>query len=256
MASYLAFFAAGRFRMESGRSHGLPYTVAVSRQFGRQLQDQQLALLRKTPGIVRWLQGQFGPYPFGTTGGVATSLDTGFALENQTRPTYSYMGWGHPAHTVVVHELAHQWFGDDVSVDRWRDIWLNEGFATFAEWKYDETHGGPPGQARLLDKYRQAKAGSRFWKVPVANPGPKRMFGTPVYRRGAMTLQALRHRIGNARFTTLLRTWVVKHHGGNASTGQFERLAEQVSGEQLGGFFRAWLHRTTKPRRTAANGLR
>jgi aminopeptidase N len=166
------------------------------------------------------------------------------------------MGWGHPAHTVVVHELAHQWFGDDVSVDRWRDIWLNEGFATFAEWKYDETHGGPQGQARLLDRYQQAKAGSRFWTVPVAGPGPKRLFSTPVYRRGAMTLQALRHRIGGAKFSTLMRTWVVEHHGGNATTGQFERLAERVSGEQLDGFFHAWLHSATKPRRTAANGLR
>jgi aminopeptidase N len=77
-----------------------------------------------------------------------------------------------------------------------------------------------------------------------------------VYRRGAMTLQALRHRIGGAKFSTLMRTWVVEHHGGNATTGQFERLAERVSGEQLDGFFHAWLHSATKPRRTAANGLR
>jgi aminopeptidase N len=256
MASYLAFFAAGRFRIESGTLHGFPYTIAVSKRFRSAVQTQQLSLLRQSSGVVSWLQSLFGPYPFTSTGGVVTSLYTGFALENQGRPTYEYLGSGHSAHTVLVHELAHQWFGDDISVSHWRDIWLNEGFASFVEWKYDETHGGTKAQTRLLRQYREHGAGSGFWKLKIANPGPARMFDYPVYDRGAMALQALRHRIGNRAFMTTLRGWVADKSYGNGSIGQFQAVAEQVSGQQLDGFFDAWLRSSTKPARTASNGLR
>jgi aminopeptidase N len=157
---------------------------------------------------------------------------------------------------LISHELAHQWFGDDVSVHHWSDIWLNEGFASFVEWKYDETHGGTKAQTRLLRQYREHGAGSGFWKLKIANPGPARMFDYPVYDRGAMALQALRHRIGNRAFMTTLRAWVADKSYGNGSIGQFQAVAEQVSGQQLDGFFDAWLRSSTKPARTASNGLR
>jgi aminopeptidase N len=256
MATYLAFFAAGRFRIQSGVSYGLPWTVAVSRWFDKRTEDSQLRLLRSSPSIVRWLSTQFGAYPFDSTGGVMTSLYTGFALENQSRPTYSFLGTGHAAHTVVVHELAHQWFGDQVSVQRWRDIWLNEGFATWAEWRYDETHGRRSAWQRLLKEYAAHGAGQRFWRVPIGNPGPARLFDEAVYDRGAMTLQALRHRIGTPALLRVLRTWVGDHSYANGSVEQFEALAAQISDRNLDGFFDAWLHSGRKPARTAANGLR
>ncbi len=255
MASYLAFFAAGRFRLEHGVSNGLPWTNAVSRSLSRQAQRQQLRLMRRTPGIVAWLASQFGRYPFSSTGGVVTSLFSGFALENQSRPTYPFLVPGHEAQTVVVHELAHQWFGDQVSVRRWRDVWLNEGFATWVEWRYDETHGRQSAARRLRSEYAARPAGDAFWKVPVSDPGAQRMFGQPVYLRGGMTLQALRQRIGTAAFQRLLRAWVRQHSYGNGNTEEFEALAERVSGKRLGGFFHAWLRSPTKPARTAANGL-
>ncbi len=256
MASYLAFFAAGRFRIQHGVSHGLPWTNAVSRVFSKKAQNQQLRLMRSTPGIVAWLETQFGRYPFSSVGGVVTSLFSGFALENQGRPTYPFLGTGHEAHTVVVHELAHQWFGDQVSVQRWRDIWLNEGFATWVEWRYDETHGRQSAARRLQSEYAARPAGDAFWRVPVADPGAQRMFGQPVYLRGAMTLQALRQRIGSTAFFRVLRAWVRQRAYGNGSTEQFEALAEEVSGKDLGGFFHAWLRSPTRPARTADNGLR
>jgi len=258
MASYLAFFAAGRFRIQSGTTYGLPWTVAVSKAFDRASQDQQFRLLRKSPGIVHWLETQFGPYPFESTGGVVTSLFTGFALENQSRPTYPFLGVGHEAHSVVVHELAHQWFGDQVSVRRWRDIWLNEGFATWAEWRFDETHGGPTAWRRMQREYASHPATDGFWRLRIADPGAARMFDQPVYDRGGMALQALRHRIGTTRFLTVLRTWVQQHPDAAHGTGtveEFEALAEQISGQDLDSFFTAWLRAGARPARTAANGL-
>ncbi len=252
MASYLAFFAAGRFRVERGRSAGLPFTIAVSRRLAPADQRWALKVLRRSAPITAWLATQFGPYPFGSTGGVATSLFSGFALENQSRPTYDFYGLDR---TTVVHELAHQWFGDDVSVDRWRDIWLNEGFASFAEWLYSEHHGGYSAQRQLRDTYGVYGAHSPFWTRSVADPGPQHLFSEPVYVRGAMTLQALRHRIGDRDFHTVLRSWVRQHHGSTATIEEFEALAASVSGQQLGGFFDSWLRTPAKPADTAANGL-
>ena len=129
MAPYLAFFAAGQFQYESGVSHGLPFFNAVSKGLDPDNRLKAMRLMRRSPGIVRWLETQLGDYPFSSTGGVTTSLFAGFALENQSRPTYPFLGNGRYGRTTVVHELAHQWVGDHVVVDRWRDIWLNEGFA-------------------------------------------------------------------------------------------------------------------------------
>jgi aminopeptidase N len=256
ISTYLAFFAAGRFRVEQGIRDGLPFTIAVSKRYSSDLEETGLRLLRRTPAIVAWLTRQFGPYPYSSTGGVMTWLDTGFALENASRPTYPFLGWGASARDVVVHELAHQWFGDAVSVHRWRDIWLNEGFASWVEWRYAEAHGGVPAQDRLLRRHRSTPARSSFWNLQIGRPGAQHLFAWPVYGRGAMTLQALRHRVGEADFNRLLRSWVRLHRGGTASGAQFERLAEQVSGKQLDGFFDAWLRTSGKPARTAANGLR
>ena len=129
-----------------------------------------MTLMRRTPGVVHWLASELGAYPFSTTGGVSTALSPGFALENQTRPTYPMVG---PAAVgLLVHELAHQWFGDSVSVARWRDIWLNEGAATFMEWRWDETHGGLSAQRALTAAYDAQPRRSGFWRVAVADPGP------------------------------------------------------------------------------------
>ncbi|MGZ4484230.1 MAG: M1 family metallopeptidase [Nocardioidaceae bacterium] len=255
MTTYLAFFAAGRFRVQSGRDHGLPYTVAVSRRLTKAEQRSSLHLLRRSPAAVRWLSRQFGPYPFASTGGVVSALYSGFALENQTRPTYPYLGYGKYAFDTVVHELAHQWFGDSVSLGRWRDIWLNEGFATYAQVQYDATHGGHSADRWLRGKYRHHHASSRFWKLRIADPGPKKLFHLPVYDRGGMALVALRNRIGNHHFSTVMHRWARQHAYGNATVPQFEALAATVSHQRLHGFFHAWLQAPTRPANTRANGL-
>ncbi len=116
MTTYLAFFAAGDFAVERGRAHGQRYYNAVSKRLGADQQRYAFGMLRRSARVTAWLEDELGDYPFATTGGLVTSFDPGFALENQTRPTYP--PWIHPS--VVVHELAHQWFGNSVSVARWQ----------------------------------------------------------------------------------------------------------------------------------------
>jgi aminopeptidase N len=262
MAPYLAFFAAGRFRVADGTSAGgTPWLVAVSRGLVPGEQQRSMALLRRTPDILTWLEGELGDYPFSTAGGLTTSLPVGFALENQTRPTYPAMGDGTNAVLTVVHELAHQWFGDSVALRRWRDIWLNEGAATWFEWRWTEATTGASAADRLRASYDAIGADDGFWRGVVADPCARgvgcvsRIFATFVYERGGMALQALRNRIGDAAFSTLLRRWVSERAGGHGTTPEFEALAEEVSGLELDGFFDAWLHTGSKPADTAENGL-
>ncbi|GAB4005870.1 M1 family metallopeptidase [Nocardioides ultimimeridianus] len=250
MTTYLAFFAAGHFAISRGTSaSGIPWLTAVSRGLGSADFTRSRGLVNSSGRITDWLQKELGRYPFDSTGGVVTALDPGFALENQTRPTYPGR-W--IDHTTVVHELAHQWVGDSVSIRRWQDIWLNEGFATYLEQRWNEAHGGISTRQWLHTAY--AEESPSFWDLSVAAPGVRHIWASAVYQRGAMTLAALRDRIGRADFRTVLRTWVAQHRYGLGTTAQFERLAQRVSGQRLGGFFTAWLDTLARPARTSANG--
>ena len=233
MLPYLVYFAAGDFRIERGTTRGIPWLIAVSQRLAPAQQRSSLRQLRQSGRITAWLQREIGAYPFGSTGGLVTDIDVGFALENQTRPTYPWLGSGD--RWLVVHELAHQWFGNSVAIRGWRDIWLNEGLATYLEWRYDESRGLRSTQARLRDSYRRYRGWSAFWELRIDDPGPQRIFDDAVYERGAMTLAALRVRIGRSAFRT---------------------LAEQVGDQDLDGFFQAWLRDPGPPDQTAANGLR
>jgi aminopeptidase N len=251
MATYLAFFVAGRFEIRRGTSHHLRYVFAVSRALDRGWRRAAMRGLSSTSAIVTWLQKQLGRYPFTRTGGVVTSLDPGFSLENQTRPVYPVR----VSRLLMVHELAHQWFGDSVSVHHWADIWMNEGFATYMEHRWTGAHGGQTTSRWLHEAYRAAPKSSPFWDLVIADPGPGHLFDWPVYQRGAMALAALRDRIGRATFADLLHRWTAIHRYGHGSTDSFEKLAEQVSGQDLTAFFDGWVRQPGRPAATVANGL-
>ena len=141
MASYLATIDIGQWDVHRWRTGaGVPVYDAVDPAITNQFRQQIDSSLARQGEILDMLGRAFGrPYPFSTVGAIVDLRPIGFALETQTRPVYSCIFWldhGLPTNGdyVVVHELAHQWFGDDVALRRWRDIWLNEGFATYAEW--------------------------------------------------------------------------------------------------------------------------
>jgi hypothetical protein len=194
--------------------------------------------------ILDFLSANFGRYPFKTAGGVVDDVpELGFALENQTRPIYSPAFFTGGADTsVIVHELAHQWYGDSLAVRQWKDIWLNEGFATYAEWLWSE-HEGTGTVQEVFDFWYQdfAPPDDPFWDLTIGDPGPEQVFDFPVYIRGAMTLQVLRNTVGDDAFFRILRTWAAQNRGGNVQTSQFVALAERISGQQLDALFDAWL---------------
>lgn len=239
MASYLATMTTGKFEVRTGTSaKGVPVYTAVAPAFRGSLDN----LYTETGKITDYWSTVFGPYPFSSTGGVIDDHSAGYALENQTKPIY---GGFSPASGIIAHELAHQWFGNSVSITRWKDLWLNEGFATYAEWLWSE-HRGEATAETLFQRY-YANTADPMWNYPPGNAVSSDLFNNSVYVRGAMTLHALRKKIGDAVFFALLKKWTADHRHGNATTEQFIALAEQMSGETLTDFFDTWLFQPRRP---------
>ncbi|MCC3778258.1 M1 family metallopeptidase [Streptomyces sp. UNOB3_S3] len=247
LASYLATVAVGRFTVTTGRTpRGLPYYIAAAPEETAAVPG----MVKLLPEVVEWESGLFGPFPFSSTGGVVDhNARVGYALETQPKPYYQAA----PGDTTIVHELAHQWFGNAVTPSTWRDIWLNEGFATYAEWLWEEKRGGRTTRQIFTDYYdgedpnSRGPGGRTIWDFPPAAPTPRTLTDPPVYGRGAMVLQKLREAVGDREFFGILRAWVREHRYGNADTKQFIRLCESRTGRDLGALFDTWLRKKGRP---------
>jgi aminopeptidase N len=240
MNTYLAVIDIGRGKLVRSEVDGLPAWTMVDPH----LAPRSRQVLSALPEIVRFESGVFGPYPFDAAGSIVDVAKRGYSLETQTRPIYS----GPPDRTTVVHETAHQWFGDSVGLRSWPEIWLNEGFATWTEWYYAEQHGGPSALRTFRGYYRVPASRDALWDPPPGNPGkPKYLFGPSTYLRGAMALEALRIKVGTPAMLKTLRRWATGHRYGSAGIRQFIALAEEVSGQPLGPLFQRWLYKPGKP---------
>jgi aminopeptidase N len=242
MSPYLALIDIGRGDLVSSYSDGRPTWTLVDPRQAR----ASRRVLAKLPEIIRFESSIYGDYPFDWAGSVVdVAPKLGYALETQTRPIYAFV----PDLTTVVHETAHQWFGDSVGLQRWPNIWLNEGFATWTEWYYAERHGGRSARQIFRRLYQTPADNTEFWDPPSGHPGtPKNLFSTSTYVRGGMALEALRAEIGTKKLLALLRRWAAGHAYASADIEQFTQLAEEVSGRQLDGFFQRWLYQRGKPR--------
>ena len=333
-APYLVTVAIGEFDIETAESES---GVPVRNYFAADVPETTRAEFDAQPRMIDYFVTIFGPYPFDAYGVVVHDRNFGFALETQT---LSVFGRAFVNEEVISHELAHQWFGNTVSLESWQDIWLNEGFATYASALWVEHDGGPeaferhmrgmyagmasaarpaqlrpvdltqllmqlpfrgdetftteqvveallivfgdeltredieawaeeagdvtsirslqrflpdlPGATGTLDRERlgeflralgQERMAQQYGDpFVIGDPSPNSLFAGPVYQRGALTLHALRSRTGDEAFFDLLREYVARYGAGNASTEDFIALAEEVSGEDLGEFFDAWLY--------------
>jgi aminopeptidase N len=250
-ATYLEFLAIGKYQVTSTTaSDGRPFITAYDQRMSSKAIKNAKASIDRTPEVLAWESSLFGPYPFEAEGGVVANSDSGDddAEEFQTRPVYWSGSFDDgPDVSVVVHENAHQWFGDDVSPRTWQDIWLNEGFATYAEWMWGEHTGGKSVQEMSDSIYQEHKDEKDFWEVPPGDPGAKNLLHDAVYDRGALTLQALRVAVGDEKFFSILREWATERHYGNGTSAQFIAVAEKVSGQSLSQLFDTWLVQKKRP---------
>ncbi|MFI8006637.1 M1 family metallopeptidase [Streptomyces sp. NPDC086010] len=255
MATELAQVSIGRSAvLRRTGPNGLPVRDVVPAADRAKLEPW----LKKTPGQLAWMEKQVGPYPFETYGLLVADTETGFELETQTLSLFErslFTGTGYPewyVDSVMVHELAHQWFGNSVSPRSWSDLWLNEGHATWYEARYAEEHAGKPLERRMKDAYARSDA----WRAaggPPAHPDVPTpdhkisLFRPVVYDGSALILYALRKEIGTVAFDRLERTWVREHRDGSATTRQFTDLASATAGRDLTVFFDGWLYGKKTP---------
>ncbi|HEY8983198.1 MAG TPA: M1 family metallopeptidase [Streptomyces sp.] len=248
MASYLATLAVGKFEVR--RTTGkVPAYIAVD--------PTQAAASRGVLGrldeVLDWAAYNFGPYPFRSTGAVVGRPgDAGYALETQNRPFFP----GAPDLGTFVHELAHQWFGDSVTPRTWRDMWLNEGFATYAEWLWSEDHDGDTAQEIFDslyagDYYDSAEENEAVWAFPPGNPpGADRVSDPPVYVRGAMVVHRIRQLLGDDRFYDFVQGWTRTHRHLVADTGELKAYVEKLApDEDWAAVWDEWLYGEGRPAR-------
>ncbi|AUH44767.1 zinc metalloprotease [Streptomyces sp. CMB-StM0423] len=256
MATELAQVSIGRSAVLRGTGpHGLPLRHVVPER------DRRIArpVVDRTPAQIAWMERHVGRYPLESYGVLSVDAPLNFALETQT---LSVFGRGflravdqYPkrAEGVLVHELAHQWFGNSVTPRRWSDLWLNEGHATWYEALFtDELHDRGSLVRRMRTAYGQSDGWRRAGGPPAAprrpaDGGQLELFRPVVYDGSALVLYALRQEIGAPAFEELERAWVTRHRDGTAGTADFVALASEVAGRDLGGFLHAWLYDERTP---------
>ncbi|MFF3334350.1 M1 family metallopeptidase [Streptomyces sp. NPDC002888] len=255
MATELAQVSVGRSSvLHRTGPHALPVRDVVPTKDRAKLEPW----LKKTPDQIAWMESKVGPYPFETYGLLMADASTGFELETQTLSLFEKGLFTEPAYpawyveSVMVHELAHQWFGDSVSPRTWSDLWLNEGHATWYEALYAQEKAKKPLQARMKAAYGASDGWRAAGGPPAApkapDPGHKiSIFRPNVYDGAALVLYALRQKIGSKSFEQLERAWVSRHRDATATTADFVALASTVSGRDLRGFFQDWLYGQKTP---------
>ncbi|MCE9645404.1 MAG: M1 family metallopeptidase [Chloroflexi bacterium] len=248
MASYLATINIDELDEETMKSrNGIP----IRNYYSTGLPEDVRKPFARQGEMLDYFGGVFGPYPFEVYGAFVMDTQFGAALENQTMSIFGMdmINLQDVAGTelVVAHELAHQWFGDSVSVADWGDIWLNEGFADYSEGLWIEHISGRRAlDAWVKSQYTEVLQYPQYYPPP-GNPPADNLFNGGVYLRGGLTLHALRLEVGDQTFFKLLQTYYARYRGGNASTGDFISVAEEMSGKELTNFLEDWLYSEKLP---------
>lgn len=236
MATYLATVQIGRYERRQLAGSPVPQLLLVPPKLRR----AATADLARQPAMMSEFAGLFGPYPFDAYTVVVTQDDLEMPLEAQGLAVFgaNHLEGTQGLERLVAHELAHQWFGNSLTLGIWSDIWLHEGFACYAEWLWSERSGGRPADV-LARRHHQRLAGVAQ-DLRLTDPGAETMFDDRLYKRGALALHALRLTLGDGTFFTMIRAWVAEHRFGTVSTELFEEHAARYG--RTGALLGRWLH--------------
>jgi aminopeptidase N len=241
MATYLATLQIGRYEVVKLATGPTPVRLVLPRG----LKAAAGAAFRRQVEMLSFFECSFGPYPFHGYTVVVTADRLDIPVEAQGLSIFgSNHVDGYPsAERLIAHELAHQWFGNSVSVSSWRHIWLNEGFARFAEWLWAAESGGPSLKQSAAAAFADLRRMPR--NIVIGDPGPDLLFDERVSLRGALTLVALRRQLGSKAFTKVIRDWVSGRRHATAGTEDFIALAAGEGADPRG--FKSWLFTAELP---------
>jgi aminopeptidase N len=199
------------------------------------------AQLADTREMLAFFNVAFGDYPFKNEKYGHAQFAWGGGMEHQTITSI-----GGFSDALISHEMAHQWFGDLITMKSWQDIWLNEGFASYGEALFFEQRDGKQAYRNYMASMDYFHSGSVFVQDTSSVFS---IFNGTVYDKGAWVLHMLRHVIDDSTFFRLLRSYVAdpRYRFGNATTGDFKNRAEQISGKELDWFFEQWVYRAGRP---------
>ena len=232
-ASYLVTVAIGDFRQTRDRSsRGIPISYWTPRG------DRAVVRgLRRTPAALDWIEGYLGPYPFSSLGILIVESRSG--METQTMITLGNGDYT-TSPEVLVHEMVHQWYGDEVTPTDWRDVWMSEGMALYLQgmWEARFYH---VGEDALMDQWAAAEPAMRREAGPPADYDPSTFGEGNIYYGPAVMWHELRKRLGDDRFWALVRAWPKAHENGNASYDDITSWWSDRTGLDLSSFFDAWL---------------
>jgi aminopeptidase N len=233
-ASYLTTVAFGDYELTEDRSEsGVPISYWVNRSAA----PGTLRLLQAAPDAMTWLEDKLGAYPFDTFGIVVVDSDSG--METQTLVTLGDTEYTTSAR-VVLHEMAHQWYGDTVTPEDWRDVWMNEGMAMYLQGMWEAEHDGRSIDD-VMDAWAEFEDEERAFAGPPADYLPKAFGSGNIYYGPALMWHELRQQIGDERFFELVRAWPAANTNGNAGRDDYLPWLEEQTGEELSAFFDAWL---------------
>lgn len=243
-APYLATVQVGRYVEDEVDLGPVPGSVI----YPASLRDRVRADVHKrVPRMMETFVQAFGPYPLTKYAVVVTEDELEIPIEAQGMATFgsNHARGDQSSDRLIAHELAHQWFGNSVGVSEWKHIWLNEGFACYSEWIWSEASGGP--SATALAQRHHAKLAALPQDVLVADPGAQDMFDDRIYKRGALTVHALRRALGDEAFFDVVRSWTEARRHSVATTGDFEAHVRSRTGRDLTPLFDAWLRELALP---------
>jgi aminopeptidase N len=190
----------------------------------------------------------FGDYPFEAPyRSVVTEDDLEIPLEAQGLSIFgsNFLEDDWSTERLVAHELAHQWFGNSLTIRNWRDIWMHEGFACYSEWLWSEESGREPADVKAREHWKRLDDLPQDLKL--SDPGPDDMFDDRVYKRGALLVHALRLTMGDETFFDFLRTWVADHRHGSVGRNDFVELVVEVGGSECAELVDEWLDELDLP---------
>ncbi|MCM1012723.1 MULTISPECIES: M1 family metallopeptidase [unclassified Brevibacterium] len=248
LATYLATVQIGRYRSaELPAPPGVAPSPVPLTVFAGEAWQTAVARLPVQHAMMTLFVDRFGPYPFDRYDVVVTNEELEIPLESQPLSVLgpNHLGPEWEAERLVAHELAHQWFGNSLTPNSWSDIWLNEGFACYAEWLWSEETGLMSADEWARTWHRALSASPQ--DIVLADPGGPDMFDDRVYKRGALTLHALRLTLGDDVFFACVREWTTRHRHGNVTTRDFIDSVSRTSGRDIAEVVRPWLTETALP---------